>query len=42
MPDSDNNVGRNENEFQDNIKEGQNIQKALLRQDSNNNIFTFK
>ena len=39
MPDSDNNVGRNENEFQDNIKEGQNIQKALLRQDSNNNIF---
>ena len=39
MPENENNIGRNENEFQDNIKEGQNIQNALLRQDSNNNIF---
>ena len=39
MPNYDNNNIQNENEFNDNIKEGQNIQNALLRQNTNNNIF---
>ena len=39
MPNYDNNNIQNENEFNDNIKEGQNIKNALLRQNTNNNIF---
>ena len=39
MPNYDNNNIQNENEFNDNIKEGQNIHNALLRQNTNNNIF---
>ena len=39
MPNYDNNNIQNENEFNDNIKESQNIQNALLRQNTNNNIF---
>ena len=39
MPNYDNNNIQNENEFNDNIKEGQNIQNALLRQNTNKNIF---
>ena len=39
MPNYDNNNIQFENEFNDNIKEGQNIQNALLRQNTNNNIF---
>ena len=39
MPNYDNNNIQYENEFNDNIKEGQNIQNALLRQNTNNNIF---
>ena len=36
IPNNGNNEAQNENEFQDNIKDNKNIQKALLRQDSNN------
>ena len=39
MPNQDNHEAQNENEFQDNIKDNKNIQKSLLRQESNNNIF---
>lgn len=39
MPNYDNNNIQNENEFNDNIKESQNIQNALLRQNTNNNNF---
>ena len=39
IPNLDNNINQNENEFQENYKDGKNIEKALIRQDSNNDIF---
>ena len=41
MPGQENNEAQNENEFQDHLREksDKNIQKSLLRQESNNNVF---
>ena len=39
ISDQDNNDAQNQNEFPDNINNNKNIQKSLLRQESNNKIF---
>ena len=39
MPNQDNNEAQNENVLQENIKDKKNIQKSLLRQESNNSLF---